>query len=140
MSYLLDTDMLIYLSKRRPPAVAERIDALPPEARLCISFVTYAELLKGAELSTRKQVVLGRLQRLTRQMPELYPKGSEICRHYGLRARVQILVLRIAFVEMIEDVAQQPQHRLLGPAIVPLVEVDVVDGVREDAVDILFVR
>lgn len=83
MSYMLDTNMLIYLLKRRPPEVAGRIDALPLETRLCMSFVTYAELLKGAERSTRKAAVLGRLQRLTRQVPVVYPTGPEICRHYA---------------------------------------------------------
>jgi tRNA(fMet)-specific endonuclease VapC len=48
-----------------------------------MSFVTYAELLKGAERSTRKADVIRRLAQLTRQVPVSYPSGAEICRHYA---------------------------------------------------------
>lgn len=58
---ILDTNILIYLIRNQPPAIAQRIDALPETDRLCISFVTWAELLKGAERSTRKAEVLRRL-------------------------------------------------------------------------------
>ena len=62
MRYLLDTNILIYLVKNQPPAIALRVDALPETDRLCMSFVTWAELLKGAERSTRKPEVLRRLE------------------------------------------------------------------------------
>jgi tRNA(fMet)-specific endonuclease VapC len=52
--YLLDTNILIYLIKNRPPQVAERIDQLPSSDRLAMSFVTWAELLQGAAGSTRR--------------------------------------------------------------------------------------
>ena len=61
MIYLLDTNILIYLIKNQPPGIAQRIDALPESDTLCMSFVTWAELLKGAERSTRKTEVLRRL-------------------------------------------------------------------------------
>lgn len=83
MIYLLDTNILIYLIKQHPPAVAQRVDALPAEDRLCMSFITWAELLKGAERSTRKAEVLRRLDALARQVPVLYPGGPAICRHYA---------------------------------------------------------
>lgn len=83
MTYLLDTNILIYLIKNRPPAVAERVNALPREDLLCMSFVTYAELLKGAERSTRKAQVRQRLERLTREIMVLYPDTSAICHHYA---------------------------------------------------------
>lgn len=63
---MLDTNTLIYLIKPRPPGIAERVNALPVEDGLCMSFVTYAELLKGAERSTRKPDVLRRLDNLIR--------------------------------------------------------------------------
>ncbi|WP_296807885.1 PIN domain-containing protein [Thiocapsa sp.] len=61
MRYMLDTNILIYLIKNHPPGIAERIDALPAEDVLCMSFATYAERLKGAERSTRKPEVLRRM-------------------------------------------------------------------------------
>jgi tRNA(fMet)-specific endonuclease VapC len=80
---MLDTNILIYLIKNRPPGIADRIDALPAEDVLCMSFVTYAELLKGAERSTRKPNVLRRLDNLIRQVPVSYPTDPRICRHYA---------------------------------------------------------
>ena len=80
---MFDTNSLIYLIKHRPPGVAERINALPADSALCMSFVTFAELLKGAERSTRKADVLKRLDLLIGQVPVSYPIDSEICRHYA---------------------------------------------------------
>ncbi|MDT7834852.1 type II toxin-antitoxin system VapC family toxin [Aquabacterium sp. OR-4] len=86
MIYLLDTNILIYLIKNQPPGIAQRIDAMPAEDSLCMSFVTWAELLKGAERSTRKVEVLRRLELLARQVPVRYPSGPAICRHYAEQA------------------------------------------------------
>lgn len=80
---MLDTNTLIYLIKNRPPGIAERVNALTIEDRLCMSFVTYAELLKGAERSTRKPDVLRRLDNLIRQVPVSYPTDASVCRHYA---------------------------------------------------------
>jgi tRNA(fMet)-specific endonuclease VapC len=48
-----------------------------------MSFVTWAELLKGAERSSRKADVLRRLDALARQVPVIYPASPAICRHYA---------------------------------------------------------
>ena len=83
MIYLLDTNILIYLIKNQPPSVFQRVDALPEDDRLCMSFVSWAELLKGAERSSRKPEVLRRLQALARQVSVLYPGDAAICQHYA---------------------------------------------------------
>lgn len=83
MIHLLDTKILIYLIKNQAPAIAQRINGLPDTDRLCVSFVTWADLLKGAERSTRKPEVLRRLDTLARQVPVIYPNGPAICRHYA---------------------------------------------------------
>lgn len=83
MNYFLDTNILIYLIKQRPPEIAQRVDALPEEDSLSMSFITWAELLKGAERSSRKSDVLRRLDALARQVPVIYPAGPSICRHYA---------------------------------------------------------
>jgi tRNA(fMet)-specific endonuclease VapC len=84
--YLLDTHILIYLIKNQPPAIARRIDALPADDILGMSFVTWAELLKGAERSTRKPEVVRRLESLALQVPVRYPVNPAICRHYAEQA------------------------------------------------------
>jgi tRNA(fMet)-specific endonuclease VapC len=81
--YLLDTNILIYLIKNHPPAIAQRIDVLADDDQLCMSFITWAELLKGAERSTRKPEVLRRLDMLARQVTVIYPTSAAICRHYA---------------------------------------------------------
>lgn len=81
--YMLDTNILIYLIKNRPPEVAERVNALGDDARLCMSFFTYAELLKGAERSVRKDAVLRQLEQLVRQVPVRYAGSPALCRHYA---------------------------------------------------------
>ena len=86
MIYLLDTNILIYLIKKRPPQVAERIDALSEEDSLAMSFVTWAELLQGAEGSQRREATLQQLDGLSRQVSVLFPDGQAICRHYAEQA------------------------------------------------------
>ena len=86
MIILLDTNILIYLIKNHPPQVAERIDALEPSVRLAMSFITWAELLQGAEGSQRREATLRQLNQLARQVPVHYPEGPEICKHYAQQA------------------------------------------------------
>ena len=83
VSYMLDTNILIYLIKNKPPAVADRINALGNDAQLCMSFFTLAELLKGAERSTRKPDVLRQLDQLTRQVPVRHTTNHSLCTHYA---------------------------------------------------------
>jgi len=82
---MLDTNILIYLIRNKPPSVVVRINALAEEDATCMSFVTYTELLKGAERSTRKADVVRRLDGLVRQVPVLYPGGRGICEHYAVQ-------------------------------------------------------
>jgi tRNA(fMet)-specific endonuclease VapC len=49
--YLLDTDICIYVRKRRPLQVLARFESLD-EGSLAISVITYGELLYGAAKST----------------------------------------------------------------------------------------
>lgn len=83
MRYMLDTNILIYLIKNKPPGVAERINALERGAELCMSFFTFAELLKGAERSSRKSDVLRRLDELCRVVPVRYAVNRTLCEHYA---------------------------------------------------------
>jgi len=83
---MLDTNTLIYFIRNRPPSVALRINAMDEDDSVCMSFVTYAELLKGAEGSTRKAEVLRRLQMLIRHVPVAYPAGEALCEHYARQA------------------------------------------------------
>jgi len=85
VNYLLDTNILIYLIKNKPVSVAQRVNALAEDDALCMSFFTYAELLKGAERSTRKSDVLSRLNQLTRQVPVVFEADRALCEHYAVQ-------------------------------------------------------
>lgn len=85
MIYLLDTNILIYLIKNKPASVAARVNTLNDDDSLSMSFFTYAELLKGAERSTRKTEVLQRLEQLTREVSVIYKTDSAMCRHYAVQ-------------------------------------------------------
>ncbi|MEO8120924.1 MAG: type II toxin-antitoxin system VapC family toxin [Rhodoferax sp.] len=80
---MLDTNILIYLIKNKPPSVAARINGLEADAELSMSFITFAELLKGAERSTHKPEVLRRLDKLTRQVSVRYATSRTLCEHYA---------------------------------------------------------
>ncbi len=83
MIYMLDTNIIIYLLKNKPPEIADRVNALPADAEICMSFVSYAELLKGAERSTRKAEVLKQLNQLLRIVPVKYTLDEVICIQYA---------------------------------------------------------
>jgi len=85
VKYMLDTNILIYLMKNKPPEVAERVNALGSDAELCMSFFTFAELLMGAERSTQKADVLRRLDALARVVPVRYGVQRAICQHYAVQ-------------------------------------------------------
>ena len=53
--YMLDTDMCSYIIKERPESVRQRFQKLAME-QLCVSVVTYAELIYGVERSSSKRV------------------------------------------------------------------------------------
>lgn len=86
MRYLLDTNILIYLIKNRPASVAERINALPAEDRMCMSFITWSELLKGAERSTRRDEVRRRLETLALEVPVEFAVAPSMCEHYAVQS------------------------------------------------------
>lgn len=50
MKYMLDTNICIYAIKNKPAAVLEHLLQVDP-AEVCISAVTYAELIHGVEKS-----------------------------------------------------------------------------------------
>ena len=50
MRYMLDTNICIYLIKHKPPPVFEKLQEHNPD-EICISAVTYAELVHGVEKS-----------------------------------------------------------------------------------------
>lgn len=81
MRYLLDTDICIYIARRRPAAVADRL-ALLKHGEVGMSVVTYLELVYGAWKSQRSEESIARLEAFERLVPS-QPLSSDVARHYG---------------------------------------------------------
>ncbi len=83
MIYMLDTNILIYIMKKRPKIVAKRANALSLQHKLVMSFVTHAELLKGIGNSTKKQASMALLDDLMQIVDVVYPTDGKISEHYA---------------------------------------------------------
>jgi tRNA(fMet)-specific endonuclease VapC len=61
--YMLDTDICIYIIKRKPLRVLERLESIQPD-QLSMSAITFAELMNGAKKSQRVEANVARLNAL----------------------------------------------------------------------------
>src|SRR5215469_290467 len=66
--FLLDTNICIYIRRRRPPAVLERFRQLTP-GEAVLSVITYGELIYGAEKSQFGEQALRHLAELAGLLP-----------------------------------------------------------------------
>ena len=63
MIYMLDTDICIYIVKRKPLRVLKRLELIQPD-QLSMSAITFAELMNGAKKSQRVEANVSRLNAL----------------------------------------------------------------------------
>ena len=66
--YMLDTDLCIYIVKRRPPEVRTRFERLKP-GQVVMSAITYGELVFGTNKSGQKSKAEKQLEELTQDIP-----------------------------------------------------------------------
>src|SRR5215470_17907003 len=66
--FLLDTNICIYIRRRRPPAVLERFRQLTP-GEAVLSVITYGELVYGAEKSQFREQARRQLAELAGLLP-----------------------------------------------------------------------
>jgi tRNA(fMet)-specific endonuclease VapC len=89
LRYLLDTNIVIYVLKRRPVEVLSTFNA--NASRMAISSITLAELLHGAEKSSRVSENLAAIEDFYSRLAVL-PYGPKAAQHYGaLRAALEKL-------------------------------------------------
>ncbi len=89
MHYLLDTNICIYIIKRQPPQVLQRLESLA-QGSAVMSVVSYAELRAGLEIQTANRAQDERaLSLLTRRIPVLPFSESEAISFGILRAAVR---------------------------------------------------
>lgn len=88
MRYLLDTDICIYIAKRKPAGVLARLEHLRP-GDVGISVVTYLELVYGAHKSQQAEANLDRIKQLSHLIP-VQALDAAAATHYGkLRAGLE---------------------------------------------------
>ncbi len=63
MIYMLDTDICIYIIKRKPLRILKRLELIQPD-QLSLSAITFAELMNGAKKSQRVEANVSRLNAL----------------------------------------------------------------------------
>ena len=80
--YLLDTNICIYIQRRKPERVLARFRKLRP-GDAAISVVTWGELLCGAERSRKRKTVLRVLEEFRGLIPVL-PLPEEVGKSYGV--------------------------------------------------------
>ena len=89
LRYLLDTNIVIYVLKRRPVEVLSTFNT--NASRMAISSVTLAELLHGAEKSSRVSENLAAIEDFCSRL-EVLPDGPKAAQHYGaIRAALEKL-------------------------------------------------
>ena len=89
LRYLLDTNIVIYVLKRRPVEVLSTFNA--NASRMAISSITMAELMHGAEKSSRVSENLAAIEDFCSRL-EVLPYGPKAAQHYGaIRAALEKL-------------------------------------------------
>ncbi len=81
MIFMLDTDICIYIIKRKPASVLKRLESLKP-GQLAMSAITFAELMNGAKKSQHVEANLAKLNALGEQL-DIRPFDKQAAVSYG---------------------------------------------------------
>ncbi len=89
LKYLLDTNIVIYVMKRRPPEAQAVFNQ--NANRMAISAITLSELVHGAEKSANVAMNLAAIEDFSSRL-EVLPYGAKASYHYGsIRAALEII-------------------------------------------------
>jgi tRNA(fMet)-specific endonuclease VapC len=80
LKYMLDTNICIYVIKRRPIEVLENFNKFA--GTLCISTITYAELCHGVEKSAQPEHNRRQVEDFVSRL-EILPYSDKASAHYG---------------------------------------------------------
>ena len=81
MIFMLDTDICIYIIKRKPASVLKRLESLKP-GQLTMSAITFAELMNGAKKSQHVKTNLEKLNALG-ELLDIRPFDKQAAVSYG---------------------------------------------------------
>ena len=80
LRYMLDTNICIYVIKNRPAKLRERFNNFADQ--LCLSVITLAELIYGAEKSARPHENLRVIEQFCARL-DVLPLAERAASHYG---------------------------------------------------------
>jgi len=84
---MLDTDICIYVIKNRPPEVRDLFNAR--SEHICLSSITVAELIYGAEKSQRREHNISAVENFTARL-DILAFEATAAGHYGdIRANLE---------------------------------------------------
>jgi tRNA(fMet)-specific endonuclease VapC len=87
LTYMLDTNICIYVMKNYPPNLQEKFNSLAEQ--LCISCITLGELHYGAEKSARRVDNLAAIEHFVARL-DVLPFEAKAAVHYGqVRAELE---------------------------------------------------
>ena len=87
LTYMLDTNICIYVMKNYPQALRDKFNTLAEQ--LCISSITLGELYYGAEKSARRVANLSAIDNFVARL-EVLPFEAKAAAHYGqVRAELE---------------------------------------------------
>ena len=87
LRYLLDTNIAIFVIRQRPPQALEVFNR--HAADMAISAITLAELMHGAEKSSRRESNLAVVEDFCSRL-DVLPYGPKAAQHYGsIRATLE---------------------------------------------------
>ena len=99
LQYMLDTNICIYVIKNYPPKLRERFNRLAEQ--LCMSSITLAELLYGAEKSARRLENLQAVEQFSARL-EVLAFSPKAAVHFGqIRADVERLGKPVGPLDML---------------------------------------
>ena len=79
--YMLDTDICIYIIKRKPKSALKRLESLQP-GQLAMSAITFAELMNGAKKSKQVEANVAILNELG-ELIQIRPFDQKAAIFYG---------------------------------------------------------
>jgi len=97
--YMLDTDMCSHIIKEHPESVRQRFQTLAME-QLCVSVVTYAELIYGVERSSSRRINRPIIEDFVRHL-DVMNWDTEAADQYGvIRAELEAAGTPIGAMDM----------------------------------------
>lgn len=84
MLYMLDTDICSYIIKKKPLSVLNKLEThVQQRHEICISSISYAELLLGAKRAPNKEKLLSLIQAFCQRLHHIQSWDANAAEHFS---------------------------------------------------------